>query len=112
MRFYKVNTQYGFYKFMITEPHHVFSGFLPVGFSEEERAHSYQNTVTQKTYNELYNKKCELNRLKERLSKLKNKDDLEALFLQADYYTLIRILLKDADLIQEINKKSLGLDLL
>jgi hypothetical protein len=49
---------------MITDPHYVFSGFTPAGFSNFEEINKtqlhYQNKVTQKTYNELNNKLKEL----------------------------------------------------
>lgn len=31
-RFYKVNRENKFFSYMITDPHHVFSGFIPTGF--------------------------------------------------------------------------------
>lgn len=43
---------------MITESHHVFSGFVPAGFDQRPPSTelNFQNKVIQKSYNELYNK--------------------------------------------------------
>jgi hypothetical protein len=70
---------------MITEPHYIFSGFTPAAFDffeEESNTYlNYQNKVTQKTYNELYNKLKELKLLNERL-RISNMwdDDIKQLF--------------------------------
>lgn len=66
MRFFKVNKEFGFHRFMITDAHNVYSGFLPVGFgqdNEQERDLSYQTKVTQKNFNEMNNKYKELKKI-------------------------------------------------
>jgi hypothetical protein len=88
---------------MITDPHHVFSGFLPSGFNEQEQI-NYQNKITVKTYNELNNKYKELKKIKERLRNTPEKDDLTQMFLNGDLYTLVRILLKDRDMVKKVSE--------
>lgn len=73
--FYKINKDKKFYKFMITDPHYVFTGFTPTGFTHFEAASdqklNYQHKITQKSYNELNNKLKELRLLQERLRQAK-----------------------------------------
>lgn len=109
--FYKINRQFEFYKFMITDPHYVFSGFTPAGFEDLQRlAHtdfSFQNKVTQKTYNELNNKFKELKILQQRLraQSAANDDDLKQLFLRADIFTLMKTVLKDEAMVEKLSFK-------
>lgn len=56
MRFYKINLQKGFYKYMINEPQTIFNDFVPGAF---ETLH-YQERIKHKTLNELNNKIKEL----------------------------------------------------
>jgi len=85
---------------MITEPHYIFSGFTPAAFDFFEAENytylNYQNKVTQKTYNELYNKLKELKLLHERL-RTSNMwdDDIKQLFQRGDIFSLVKIILKD-----------------
>jgi len=90
---------------MITEPHHVFSGFMPTGLQDQPpNLYNYQTKMTVKTYNELNNKLKELKKIKERLRLTtdKNSDDLEQMFLKGDLYSLAKIIIKDNSLVKKI----------
>ena len=104
--FYKINKQNQFYKYMIIDPHYVFSGFTPAGFDQfEAYCHSslhYQNKVTQKTYNELNNRLKGLKIIQERLLHSNEPDDLKQMFMRGDIYSLARIILKDDQMVQKI----------
>lgn len=56
MRFYKINVQHVFYKYMINEPQTIFNDFVPGAFEELH----YQERIKHKTLNELNNKIKEL----------------------------------------------------
>jgi hypothetical protein len=92
---------------MITDPHYVFSGFKPAGFDSFEKDYHnnlhYQNKVTQKTYNELNNKIKELKILQERLKASSTyEDDLKQLFLKGEMFSLVKIILKDEQMVLNI----------
>jgi len=55
--FFKVNKAQQFYHYMITDPHHVYSGFVPTGFDNRLR---FQDEIIHKSYNEQYNRLREL----------------------------------------------------
>ena len=74
---------------MITESHHVFSGFVPAGFDNRTQATelSFQTKVIQKSYNELYNKWQQLKLIYERLLLLDDDQDaLEVMFQRGNIY--------------------------
>ena len=100
--FFQINEAKRFYDYMITDPHHVFSGFLPTGFDPEL---NYQNKVTQKTYNELNNKFKEFKKvqMKQKLLKVPN-DDLCQMSQSASFYTLAKIILKDFSFVKKIKE--------
>ena len=115
--FYKVNEAHGFFRFMVTDPHHVFSGFLPSAFehadtrpnyySDRDSRNSlcYQTKITQKTFNELNNKFKELKKIRVRLALADSRqDNLIQLFNRGDPYSLVQIILKDASMTKRVAK--------
>lgn len=85
---------------MITDPHHVYSGFVPTGFDSRLR---FQDEIIHKSYNEQYNRYKELEAIKKRLDLILHKqgdkksirDPLNFMFLRGDIYTLLGMLVRD-----------------
>jgi dsRNA-specific ribonuclease len=63
-KFFLVNKEQKFYHYMITDSHHVFSGFVPAGFNGLR----YQEEIIYKSFNEQYNSFQELKAVKNRLT--------------------------------------------
>ena len=98
---------------MITDAHHVYSGFTPAAFDSKLR---FQEEIIYKSFNEQYNSFQELKALKARLVRETNnkrkrdlmKDPLSFMFLKGDLYSLLSLLVRDflknreASLLQEI----------
>jgi expansin (peptidoglycan-binding protein) len=59
MKFYKINIEHQFYKYMINEPQTIFNDFVPGAFENLP----YQQRIKHKTLNELNNKIKELRKL-------------------------------------------------
>lgn len=56
MKFYKINLEHKFFKYMINEPQTIFNDFVPGAFDNLK----YQERIKHKTLNELNNKVKEL----------------------------------------------------
>lgn len=70
MKFFKINKEQFFYKYMINEPQTIFNDFVPGAFEGIK----YQERIKHKTLNEINNKVKELKKLEYCLKDKKNID--------------------------------------
>ena len=71
MKFYKINLEHHFYKYMINEPQTIFNDFVPGAFENLP----YQQRIKHKTLNELNNKIKELRKLELYVDYLRNNNN-------------------------------------